>query len=373
MVLIVHYPSFGQPATRLVVVDYIVKPGDSLGSILHRIGLSPLWGKRSGFVYKIADQNRLRNVDVIYVGQKLKISYQAKSSELPKDQSDATQIVYFDESEQQESGDQVGNLTSNSNAEELLPADPLLLPLAGHRAGSNATFSGESSFEHNFAEGSSSYLGLNLQYYFTRIDSYSKADEISAQFLTKPGFGFGLLWDQNWNSRFSSSVYLFHRDLIFVPSPSGLVLNRRHKIGEVGTGLAYRFIDSTDFKLAYGFGNQPFARAYSQGVASLETIHRSKLSTSLKHVFNITEPISISLEAGVLFMSSESLAAKENTAKEKIDVGRGYFVIPTLIHHYKPLRLLWSMHYEKQTQSSTGYVQDLSNLGSLFGVQWELR
>lgn len=62
-------------STSVFATTYVVRHGDNLSSILHRLKKFPLYGQ-NGSVQKVASRNKIQDIEMIYEGQKLEIDFE---------------------------------------------------------------------------------------------------------------------------------------------------------------------------------------------------------------------------------------------------------------------------------------------------------
>jgi LysM repeat protein len=233
-------------------VTYVAKPGDKLSKIAGKMIQGPVWGKHGSWQSVLALNSEIKNPDLIYVGQEIKLP----DGEVAQ--------------------------AAESSSEQRAPAAEEAAPLASPTpALSSPTPLLAAPLEKENSHGS--LLELAPYYALTSISSTDKITGSPASAASSLNAGVDLRFSQPWSESFSSFVHFKLGALSFEqPTDSSKsVQSASNLMSGIGLGGDFKLSQALTFRIFGDYQKEAFIRGVSTDTVAIDAVSVPEVGASL--------------------------------------------------------------------------------------------
>ena len=276
----------------LVHLRILIREGDSIWSINHRLGIS--FRKRNKG--KVADVTAL-NPDVIFM-EGGRVSYSQMIllpiTELPLSSdyevNDQTKVITFKEHISE------SKVEFNSKIDTIVP----VVPAENIQKNETLVPKDLSFFKHVFKVGG----GLN----FTQISAEDPINGGKASLSSKLNYDLGLGYRIHFSSTFNIGAAIDFNFVNYQTVSTRTILGNQPIFMNARLESAYRFFQNLQFTSRFSYAQRPFIRGLSSSILQLDTIGTLGLGGGLGWMFLETGKFQFSVDAGGGYLFSSKAA-----------------------------------------------------------------
>lgn len=333
-----------QPVKKPVI--YVITKNDQLALVLHLLGLEPLYGAQ-GSVETTKKINQLKNVNIIYPGQKIR---------LPVKCQDELNGYSFTETPQYTLVQ--ARTTDPTFSEGEPPQDEQSQTFKKNEGDTSMPISPDSFF--NYSE-----IQIRGTYGFYQITSTEADDQSLADILSTPSLGLNLSWTLFWSERWASIFEFSYEKITFEDPQTGEILDPTKEVGSIHASMKYKVSPRITAQLGLGSHQRLFAQGFQSGGLMLNSFNQTSFNLSLRS--HLIRRGALGLD-GDLFLRS---LLGTTTSTYSVDSSLEYGLGANIYHRLGTTRLSMELQYWSNEFESSIAKQSTKSLLVLFGLSKE--
>ncbi|KYG61435.1 hypothetical protein AZI86_17120 [Bdellovibrio bacteriovorus] len=278
-------------------VFYKIKTGDTLGGVLYRFNIGPLWGPQR-FVDKTASSNQIPKRDTLRVNDTIVLPLHCQN-ELDKfitEEKNGDIYVVALKTED----------VRQTAAETPAPA-PLIAPVATTTPTPTPTPPPTLTPAPLIDASTTDYstVGVDIYGEYSALIGVDKANGTTGKLLSKMDPGVKLSWSQQWDSEMRSELYFSMLNASYQSEKNGVAL-KNNEFVKTGFGASIFFNHSHRLEWGLGFSQDSEIFYRGSGVGNgleFNTIPLLKLHPEFKYLLIERRHLSLSGQAGASWYS----------------------------------------------------------------------